>query len=141
MLKRELTIRRNHIYAILNSREWPQPMHTMDKKLSNNTLINDSKTLGAHFDFFGGTGEARVTLGLPLPCRTGFAFAIAHMRLGKSALVLVILKRPGLQSFKTFKTFLKLTERYWFHVRLHVEHIPDGKKGSQFHNSKYQIPS
>ncbi len=51
--------------------------------------------------FFGGTGEAQVTLGLPLPCRTGFAFAIAHMRLGKSALVLVILKRPGQQSFKT----------------------------------------
>ncbi len=49
----------------------------------------------------------------------GFAFAIAHMRQGHSALVLVILKRPGLKSFDTFKTF-------WYNVRLHVEHIPDG---------------
>ncbi len=44
---------------------------------------------------FGGTVEARVTLGLPLPCRTGFAFAIAHMRQGHSTLALVIVKRPG----------------------------------------------
>ncbi len=51
---------------------------------------------------FGGTVEVRVTLGLHLPCRTGFAIAIAHMRQGHSALVLVILKRPGLKSFETF---------------------------------------
>ncbi len=61
---------------------------------------------------FGGTDEARVTLGLPLPCRTGFAFAIAHMRQRHSTFVLVIRKRPGLKSFDTFKTFLKLPERY-----------------------------
>ncbi len=32
--------------------KWPQPMYTMLKKLSNITLINDSKTLGAHFESF-----------------------------------------------------------------------------------------
>ncbi len=86
-----------------------------------------AKHLEHTLKIFGGTDEARVTLGLP--CRTGFAFAIAHMRQGHSALVLVILKRPGQKSFDTFKTILKLPERYWYNVRLHVEHIPDGKKG------------
>ncbi len=66
----------------------------------------------------------------------GFAFAIAHVRQGHSALVLVIFERLGLKSFDTFKTFLKLPERYWYDVQLHVEHIPDGKQVSQFHNSK-----
>ncbi len=51
------------------------------------------------------------------------------MRQRHSALVLVILKRPGLKSFDTIKTILKLPERYWYNVRLHVEHISDGKKG------------
>ncbi len=58
-----------------------------------------AKHLEYTLKIFGGTDEA---LGLPLPCRTGFAFAIAHMRQGHSALVLVILKRPGLKSFDTF---------------------------------------
>ncbi len=88
-----------------------------------------AKHLEHTLNIFGVTEEARVTVGLPLLCRTGFAFAIAHRRQGHSALVLVILKRPGLKSFETFKTILKLPERYWYNVRLHVEHIPDGKKG------------
>ncbi len=88
-----------------------------------------AKHLEHTLKIFGGTDEARVTLGLPLPCRTGFAFAIAYMRQGNSALVLVILKRPGLKSVETFKTFLKLSEQCWYNVRLDVEHIPDGKKG------------
>ncbi len=88
--------------------QWPLPMYTMLKKLSNITLINDSKTLGAHFEsFFGGTDEAHVTLGLPLPCRPIFAVPLAHIRQGHCACILVSRKRPGLKSLNTFKTFLK----------------------------------
>ncbi len=68
-----------------------------------------------------------MTLGLPLPCKTAFAVPIAHIRQGHSACVLVCRKRPGLKAFNTFKTFLKLPERYWYNVRLRAEQIPDGK--------------
>ncbi len=92
-----------------------------------------AKHLEHILNILGLTDEARVTLGLPLPCRTGFAFAIAHMRQRHSAHVLFILKRPGLKSFETFKTCLTSPERHWYNVK---RHTPDGKKDSQFHNSK-----
>ncbi len=81
---------------------------------------------------FGGTDEARVTLGLPLSCRIGFTLC----NCAYAARALCTCPLPGLKSFETFKTFLKLLERYWYNVQLLVEHILDGKKDSQFHNSK-----
>ncbi len=87
--------------------EWPQPMCTKVERYI--TLINDSKTLGEHFQLFSRNKRG--------PCDIMSAFTIVHMRQWHSVFVLVIRKRPGLKSFDAFKTFLKLPERSWYNIR------------------------
>ncbi len=98
---------------------WSQPMYTMVNKLSN---ITDKQMSEKHLEhtlkIFGGTDEARVTLGLPLPYRTGFAFAIAYRQQGHSV----------------------YSHESWTPLK-HFWSCPyEGKKDSRWHNSKKQIP-
>ncbi len=68
------------------------------KELANITMISDSRTLGASFGSFWKTSRGPLDIGS----------AVAHMRQEHSAFVLVIRKRPGINSAETYKVHLKM---------------------------------
>ncbi len=76
------------------------------KELANITMISDSRTLGASFGSFWKTSRGPLDIGS----------AVAHMGQGHSAFVLVIRKRPGINSGETYKARSKVPDKYWFNV-------------------------